>query len=547
MKRLILVSSIALLFSFASAEEIRIACIGNSITAYKGTLANLDLNSYPVQLRILMGEEYNIQNYGVSGRTLLKKGDYPIWNESAFTAALEFQPNIATIMLGTNDSKPYNWIYQAEFISDYYSLIDTLRSLSSNPEIYVCIPPPAFSSNFDISDSVIANAIIPMLQQIITEKNTHSIDFYTPFIGKGDLFYDGIHPTLDGLWEMTKIFYAALKGDEAIEIAEIKDINLALNKTVLPTDSSAISNLVDGDIITSWACKFGEPIVVDLGAIDSTDMIQIIFNDSVYYGYQIETSLDNTNWTIVVDKSASPDSAIIAIENIEPIATRYVRFTFYSGDQTLEFIHPTELRILKPATIHAPAITYFPVRRTEKVAYFDLIIVASSKGGYLKYLFDSVADGLFNDGMGYRLLDQFITRQSVRVENERYYYAKYYSNGFEIATDTIRIDYLSANTIKIKDTGQLNRFKLEQNFPNPFNTTTTIHYWLPQSSQVKIAVYDLYGKRVRELCNSYEPAGYNAVTWDGTDDSGRPVASSIYFYQIEGPKFRAVKKMLLIK
>ena len=125
MKKLILVSSITLLFSFAPAEEIRIACIGNSITAYKGTLANLDLNSYPVQLRILMGEEYNIQNYGVSGRTLLKKGDYPIWNESAFTAALEFQPNIATIMLGTNDSKPYNWIYQAEFISDYYSLIDS--------------------------------------------------------------------------------------------------------------------------------------------------------------------------------------------------------------------------------------------------------------------------------------------------------------------------------------------------------------------------------------------------------------------------------------
>ncbi len=547
MKKLALVISISLLFSFALAEEIRIACIGNSITAYKGTLASLDLNSYPVQLRILMGEEYNIQNYGVSGRTLLKKGDYPIWIEQAFTAALEFQPNIATIMLGTNDSKPYNWIYKDEFISDYISLIDTLRSLSSNPEIYVCIPPPAFSSNFDISDSVITNDIIPMLQQIIAEKNTHSIDFYTPFIGKGHLFYDGIHPTLDGLWEMTKIFYAALKGDQAIEIAEIQDTNLALNKTILPADSSAISNLVDGDIISSWACKAGEPIIIDLGAVDSTDMIQIIFNDSAYYGYKIETSVDNANWTIVVDKSASPDSSIIAIESIEPVETRYVRFTFYSGDQTLEFIYPTELRILKPAAVHAPAITYFPVRRTEKVAYFDLIIVASSKGGYLKYFYDSTADGLFNDGMGYRLMDTFVTRQSVRVENERYYYAKFYSNGYEVATDTIRIDYVNANDIKIKDTGQLNKFKLDQNFPNPFNATTTIHYSLPKNSQVKIAIYDLFGKRVKELYNSYEPAGYNSVTWDGTDDSCRPVASSVYFYQIESPKFRAVKKMLLIK
>jgi len=547
LKKLALVSSIVLLFSFATAEEIRIACIGNSITAYKGTLANLDLNSYPVQLRVLMGEEYNIQNYGVSGRTLLKQGDYPIWNEPAFTAALEFQPDIATIMLGTNDSKPYNWIYKAEFVSDYNSLIDTLRSLPSNPEIYVCIPPPAFSSNFDISDSVISNEIIPLLQQIITEKNTRSIDFYTPFIGKGYLFYDGIHPTLEGLWEITKLFYAALKGDKATEIAEIKDINLALNKTVQPADSSAISNLVDGDIISSWACKAGEPLIIDLGAVDSTDMIQIIFNDSAYYGYKIETSLDNTNWTIVVDKSASPDSSIITIASIEPVATRYIRFTFYSGDQTLEYLHPTELRILKPAAVHAPALTYFPVRRTEKVAYFDLIIVASSKGGYLKYLFDSAVDGLFNDGMGYRLLDEFITRQSVRVESEKFYYGKFYLNGYEIATDTVRIDYASANDIKLKDTGQLNRFKLEQNFPNPFNATTTIHYSLPQNTQVKITVYDLSGKKVKELCNASEPAGYHSIIWDGTDDFGRPVASCIYFYLIDSPKFRAVKKMLLIK
>ncbi|MGC8915360.1 MAG: hypothetical protein ACP5K0_07570, partial [Thermosulfidibacteraceae bacterium] len=54
-------------FSFAQ-EEIRIACIGNSITAYFGGYPSLDLDSYPAQLRILMGPGYNIQNYGVSGR-----------------------------------------------------------------------------------------------------------------------------------------------------------------------------------------------------------------------------------------------------------------------------------------------------------------------------------------------------------------------------------------------------------------------------------------------------------------------------------------------
>jgi acyl-CoA thioesterase-1 len=547
MKKLILMISIALLISCATAEPIRIACIGNSITAYKGTLANLDLNSYPVQLRILMGEEYDIRNYGVSGRTLLKKGDYPIWIEQAFTEALEFQPNIVTIMLGTNDSKPYNWIYKDEFVQDYISLIDTLRSLPSNPEIYICLPPPAFSSNYDICDSVITNDILPMLQQIITEKSTHTIDCHTPFMGKSNLFYDGIHPTLDGLWEITKIFYTTLKGDEAIAIAAIQDTNLALGKTVLPADSSAISNLVDGDIVSAWACKSGKPIVIDLGAVESTDMIQIILNDSVYLGYKIETSVDNTSWTTAVDKSTSPDSTIIAIESIDAVETRYVRFTFYSGDQALEYINPTELRILKSAVVHGPVVTYMPTRRTDKVAYFDLIIVASNKGGYLNYTYDTAADGLFNDGMGYRLLDEYITHQSIRVETEKYYCIKFYLNGYEIATDTIRMDYTGVNAIKSKDSGQLEKFKLHQNFPNPFNATTTIHYSLPYNSQVKIAIYNLFGRQVRELGNSFEPAGYKSVTWDGRDDSGRHVASGVYFYLIESPGFRAVKKMLLIK
>jgi C1A family cysteine protease len=90
-------------------------------------------------------------------------------------------------------------------------------------------------------------------------------------------------------------------------------------------------------------------------------------------------------------------------------------------------------------------------------------------------------------------------------------------------------------------------WQLQQNYPNPFNATTTINYSLPENSPVKIVIYDLFGRSVKELRNSLEPAGYKSVTWDGRDDSGRLVASGVYFYLIESPHFRAVKKMLLIK
>jgi lysophospholipase L1-like esterase len=71
---------------------------------------------------------------------MLKSGDYPIWNESLFSQALNFDPNIVTIMLGTNDSKSQNWIHKAEFIPDYLALIDTFKQLPTHPEVYVCVP-----------------------------------------------------------------------------------------------------------------------------------------------------------------------------------------------------------------------------------------------------------------------------------------------------------------------------------------------------------------------------------------------------------------------
>src|SRR5579863_8364775 len=61
---------------------IRIACVGDSITAGLGVATG---KSYPSQLQALLGDKWQVQNFGVSGRTLLKKGDHPYWIEKAFT------------------------------------------------------------------------------------------------------------------------------------------------------------------------------------------------------------------------------------------------------------------------------------------------------------------------------------------------------------------------------------------------------------------------------------------------------------------------------
>jgi len=95
-------------------------------------------------------------------------------------------------------------------------------------------------------------------------------------------------------------------------------------------------------------------------------------------------------------------------------------------------------------------------------------------------------------------------------------------------------------------------FALGQNYPNPFNPSTTIKYELPATSAVTITVYDILGHEIRSLVSGEHTAGYYSVVWDGKDNHGMQVASSVYFYRIhavstDSRTFTTVKKMMLLK
>src|ERR1041384_7347597 len=101
-----------------SAQDVtRVACVGDSITFGSGVVGR-ESNSYPAVLQHFLGNKFEVRNFGVSGATLLKKGDKPYWKEHAFTNATAFKPNIVVIKLGTNDSKPQNRKNIVEFAGD---------------------------------------------------------------------------------------------------------------------------------------------------------------------------------------------------------------------------------------------------------------------------------------------------------------------------------------------------------------------------------------------------------------------------------------------
>jgi hypothetical protein len=91
-------------------------------------------------------------------------------------------------------------------------------------------------------------------------------------------------------------------------------------------------------------------------------------------------------------------------------------------------------------------------------------------------------------------------------------------------------------------------FRLQQNFPNPFNPSTLIRYELPAGRHVvHLEVFNTLGEKIRTLVHEQQSAGSHQVQWDGRDDAGRQLASGIYVYRLQAGSFFQVRKMLLIR
>ena len=189
-------------------DAIRVACIGNSITdGYGVDMATA--YGYPAMLQKKLGEGYWVKNFGLSGRTMLNKGDMPYMNEVAWKDAQAFKPDVVVIKLGTNDSKGHNWKHGAEFKNDLEQMIKTLQP---KPVIYLCTPIKAEKPSWDISDSIIVNEIIPIQKAVAKKYGLKVIDLHTLFEGGEELMLsDGIHPNGKGAERMAQIIFEALK------------------------------------------------------------------------------------------------------------------------------------------------------------------------------------------------------------------------------------------------------------------------------------------------------------------------------------------------
>ena len=90
-------------------------------------------------------------------------------------------------------------------------------------------------------------------------------------------------------------------------------------------------------------------------------------------------------------------------------------------------------------------------------------------------------------------------------------------------------------------------FSMYQNYPNPFNPATIFRYDLPKNTNVKLTIYDLMGKIVKNLVSDQQNPGYKLIQWNSTNNKGQPVSAGMYFYTIQAGEFRQTKKMVLLR
>lgn len=199
----------------ACSEPVKIACLGDSLTAGKLALGSRRSNeSYPSQLQLLLGSGYKVTNYGLEGVGVLKHGHMPIWDYSV-AAATASEPDIVVIMLGTNDAVNTGSSWPAQdFTSDFLRLIRVFQNLSSQPDVLLVQPPPCYQDGvYGGHNQTIINKLLPsMLPQIARSSGLPSpIDIFGRFMARcpqlvlstcdlmGGVFHnDALHPNDEG-------------------------------------------------------------------------------------------------------------------------------------------------------------------------------------------------------------------------------------------------------------------------------------------------------------------------------------------------------------
>ncbi|GAT71757.1 GDSL-type esterase/lipase family protein [Microbacterium hydrocarbonoxydans] len=174
------------------AGKITVAAIGDSNTYGAGVLLKGRRRwSYPAQLARLLGDSYQVLNYGLNRRTLQRDGDWPYAANRFAEASLRARADIVLIMLGTNDARGGNWNADA-YESELADLAIRYRA-GGRSAVYLLTPPVAFPNRRGVSERIVAEEVAPIVRRVAARLGLPLIDVFAVTEQGVTAHPDGIH------------------------------------------------------------------------------------------------------------------------------------------------------------------------------------------------------------------------------------------------------------------------------------------------------------------------------------------------------------------
>ena len=226
------------------AQRIKVACVGNSVT-YGYGIENRETNCYPAQLQQMLGDAYEVENFGHSGATLLNKGYRPYTQQEAYQKALRFAGDYVIIHLGLNDTDPRAWPnYRDNFVRDYLSLIESFRKANPKCKVWVCRMTPISHRHPRFKSGTrdwywMEQALIEEIARIA---GATLVDLQEGLYDRPDLLPDALHPNAEGAGILARTVYGALTGDYGgLQLPDIYSDRMVLQRDQ-PLPISGIAN-----------------------------------------------------------------------------------------------------------------------------------------------------------------------------------------------------------------------------------------------------------------------------------------------------------------
>ena len=405
--KIFIATFLSLIMAINISAKIRVSCIGNSVT-YGYLLPEREKNCYPAQLQNMLGDDYEVGNFGKSGATLLNKGHRPYMQQKEFNDAMAFAGDIAIIHLGLNDTDPRNWPnYSEDFEKDYYALIDSVKRANPKCKVWICKMSPITDKHprFRSGTRDWYRQIQTHIEDIAKIKGVGLIDLQAPLYDMPNLLPDALHPDTTGAKIIAKTVYRAITGNYGgLKMSPIYTDNMVLQHNT-PLQIKGIANVGDEIIVKianqkhntkcgengKWSVTI-EPLVAGTGYTLSVSTKDKCLTYSNIAAGDVWLCSGQSNMAFMLWEGATAkedienaDNKNIRLFNLKPAhETNAVEWstTFLDSLNRLDYYRPTEWQVCNKENVNSfSAIGYHFSRVLADSLNIPIGVVCNAIGG----------------------------------------------------------------------------------------------------------------------------------------------------------------------